>query len=296
MVLTGRARGRWSRRLGRVAVRATLGLAVGVWAVPVVWTAVTSFKPHHAIFATPPVFVFAPTLEHYVRTLGVGTGRFVESTTGGIGPSIVNSAVITTWTTLVTLVFAVPAGYAFGRLRFRGRGPLAFYTLFTNMAPPIGLLIPYFFVLNRVRLMDTYLGLVAVYLTFSLPFAIWLMVTYFEELPRELEEAAAVDGAGRLTTLWRVVLPQARGGVAVTAVFSFINAWNEFLYAAVLTGNETRTATVALFGFISTEEHLWGAFTASGSMIMVPVILLALIAQRQIVHGLTFGAVARARR
>jgi ABC-type glycerol-3-phosphate transport system permease component len=122
------------------------------------------------------------------------------------------------------------------------------------------------------------------------------MITYFEELPRELEEAAAVDGASRLGTLWRIVLPQARGGVAVTAVFSFINAWNEFLYAAVLTGNETRTATVALFGFISTEEHLWGAFTASGTMIMVPVIALALVAQRQIVHGLTFGAVARARR
>lgn len=270
--------------------------AVVVWALPVVWTVVTSFKPHQAIFATPPVFVFAPTLEHYFRTLGLRTGRFVESTTGGIGPSVVNSVVVATWTTLVTLVLAIPAGYAFGRLRFRGRRPLAFYALFTNMAPPIGLLIPYFFILNRVGLIDTYLGLVLIYLTFSLPFAIWLMITYFEELPRELEEAATVDGASRFGILWRIVLPQARGGVAVTAVFSFINAWNEFLYAAVLAGNQTRTATVALFGFISTEEHLWGAFTASGTMIMVPVIVLALVAQRQIVHGLTFGAIARGRR
>jgi len=261
-----------------------------------VWTAVTSFKPHQAIFATPPTIVFPPTLEHYSRTLGIRAGRFIESTSGGIGPSIVNSAVVATATTIATLALAIPAGYAFGRLRFRGRKSFAFYTLFTNMAPPIGLLIPYFFVLNRLRLMDTYLGLVTVYLTFSLPFAIWLLITYFEELPRELEEAAAVDGASRFAAFWRIVLPQARGGVAVTAVFSFINAWNEFLYAAVLTGNQTRTATVALFGFISTEEHLWGAFTASGTLIMVPVIVLALAAQRQIVHGLTLGAVSRARR
>jgi ABC-type glycerol-3-phosphate transport system permease component len=276
-----------------VGAYAILGLAVVVWALPVVWTAVTSVKPHQAIFATPPVVRFTPTLEHYSRTLGIGTGRFVESTSGGIGPAILNSLIVTTGTTLLTLLFAVPAGYAFARLRFPGRRPFAFYTLFTNMAPPIGLLIPYFFLLNRLRLMDTYVGLIGVYLTFSVPFGIWLMVTYFEELPRELEEAAAVDGAGRFLAFWRIVLPQARGGVAVTAVFSFINAWNEFLYAAVLTGTQTRTATVALFGFLSTEEHLWGPFTASGTMIMVPVIAIALVAQRHIVHGLTLGAVRR---
>jgi ABC-type glycerol-3-phosphate transport system permease component len=266
---------------------------VAVWALPVVWTAVTSLKPHQAIFATPPAVRFTPTLEHYYRTLGIRTGRFVESTAGGIGPAILNSVIVTTGTTLLTLLFAVPAGYAFARLRFPGRRPCAFYTLFTNMAPPIGLLIPYFFLLNRLRLLDTYAGLIGVYLTFSVPFGIWLMITYFEEVPRELEEAAAVDGAGRFHAFWRIVLPQTRGGVAVTAVFSFINAWNEFLYAAVLTGTQTRTATVALFGFISTEEHLWGPFTASGTLIMAPVIAIALAAQRHIVHGLTLGAVRR---
>ena len=225
---------RWRRHAGRVAAHAVLVAAMVVWALPVAWTAVTSFKPHQAIFATPPAIVFAPTLEHYSRTLGIRAGRFIESTSGGIGPSIAKSAVVATWTTVATLVLAIPAGYAFGRLRFRGRKSFAFYTLFTNMAPPIGLLIPYFFVLNRLRLMDTYLGLVTVYLTFSLPFAIWLLITYFEELPRELEEAVAVDGASRFTAFWRIVLPQAGGGVAVTAVFSFINAWNEFLLRSCL--------------------------------------------------------------
>ncbi len=284
---------RWRRPARRALAYAVLAAAVVVWALPVVWTAITSFKPHPAIFATPPTLRFTPTLEHYARTLGVRAGRFVEPTAGGIGPAIAHSAAVTSGTTVLTLLLAIPAGYAFARLRFRGRRALAFYTLFTNMAPPIGLLIPYFFLLNRLRLVDTYAGLIGIYLTFSLPFGIWLLITYFEELPRELEEAAAVDGAGRLATLWRIVLPQAWGGVAVTAIFSLINAWNEFLYAAVLTGTATRTATVALFGFISTEEHLWGPFTASGTMIMVPVIAVALVAQRQIVRGLTLGAVKR---
>ncbi|HEV8440920.1 MAG TPA: carbohydrate ABC transporter permease [Methylomirabilota bacterium] len=270
-----------------------LALALVVWAAPVLWTVVTSFKPHRDIFTLPPTFVFQPTLEHYRRALGLGGGRFVESSEGGILPGIWNSLAIATATTGVSLLVAIPAGYAYARLRFRGRRPLAFYALFTQMAPPIGLLIPYFYFLNRAGLMDTHAGLIAVYLTFSIPFGVWLMITYFEELPRELEEAAAVDGAGRLATLVRIVLPQARGGVAVTAIFSFINAWNEFLFAAVLTGNNTRTAPVALFGYVSTEEHLWGPFTASGVMIMVPVVLIALLAQRQIVRGLTLGAVAR---
>lgn len=291
----GRGRG-GLRAIGRLAAGLLLVAAVTVWALPVLWIAITSVKPHPAIFSLPPTLQFAPTLEHYQRALGVQAGRFVESAQGGVLPALLNSGIVATAATLFTLLAAVPAGYAYARLRFRGRQILAFYTLFTQMAPPIGLLIPYFFLLNRLRLMDTYTGLVAVYLTFTVPFGTWLMITYFEELPRELEEAAAVDGAGRLTALLRVVVPQVRGGVAVTALFSFINSWNEFLYAAVLTGSEARTAPVALFGFISTEEHLWGPFTASGTMIMGPVIALALAAQRQIVRGLTLGtAPARGR-
>ena len=290
------SRRRREPRWARAATYLALATVLVLWAAPVLWTMVTSFKPHRDIFTVPPTFVFQPTLEHYRRALGLAGGRFIESSQGGIVPSIWNSVLVATATTGLSLLIAVPAGYAYARLRFRGRRPLAFYALFTQMAPPIGLLIPYFYFLNRAGLMDTYTGLTAVYLTFSVPFGIWLMITYFEELPRELEEAAAVDGAGRLATLWRIVLPQARGGVAVTAIFSFINAWNEFLYAAVLTGTESRTAPVALFGYISTEEHLWGPFTASGVMIMVPVVVIALLAQRQIVRGLTLGAVTGARR
>jgi multiple sugar transport system permease protein len=162
--------------------------ALLVWALPVLWVAVTSFKPHTAIFSTPPTVAFTPTLEHYRPVLGIRGGRFLEPTAEGIVPSIVNSVVVAAAATVVTLLAAVPAGYAYARLRFRGRRSLAFYTLFTQMAPPVGLLIPYFFFLNRLRLMDTYVGLIAVYLTVTLPFGIWLLITYFEELQRDLEK------------------------------------------------------------------------------------------------------------
>ena len=139
--------------------------------------------------------------------------------------------------------------------------------------------------------LDTYSGLIVIYLTFSLPFAIWLMVSYFEDVPREMEEAALLDRAGRVRALWYVILPQVRGGIAVTTIFVFLNAWNEFLFAVVLGGNRVRTVTVAMFNFISVEQTLWAKLAAGAVLAMLPVIVLGLVAQRHIVKGLTVGAV-----
>jgi multiple sugar transport system permease protein len=163
--------------------------------------------------------------------------------------------------------------------------------LATQMLPPVGLVIPYFLLLRRVGWTDTYQGLVLVYLTFALPFAIWLLVSYFEEIPREMEEAALLDRAGRLRALWHVILPQAKGGIAVTVIFVFLNSWNEFLFAVVLGGNNVRTVTVAMFNFISLEQTQWARLAAAAMAGMAPVIVLGLIAQRHIVKGLTVGAV-----
>jgi multiple sugar transport system permease protein len=275
-----------SERLGLALSYALLLLMVLVWTFPVVWVALTSIKPRTEMFTIPPTFFFAPTSEHY---------RTAVETQGIVG-SILNSLVISLASTFLALLVAVPAGYAYARLKFRLREQLAFYTLFSQMAPPIGLVIPYFLVLNRLRLLDTYAGMVTVYLTFTIPFSIWLMITYFQDLPPELEEAAAVDGAGRFAAFSRIVLPHVWGGVAVTAVFAFMDAWNEFLYAVVLTGAQTKTATVAIFSFLAAEESRWGPFTATAVMIMAPVVLIALLAQRHIVKGLTLGAVKGGRR
>jgi ABC-type glycerol-3-phosphate transport system permease component len=159
------------------------------------------------------------------------------------------------------------------------------------MLPPVGLVIPYYLALQKVGALDTYFGMVLIYLTFSLPFAIWLMVSYFEDIPYEMEEAALLDRAGRLRALWYVILPQVRGGIAVTTVFVFLNAWNEFLFAVVLGGNKVRPVTVAMFNFISVEQTQWAKLAAGAMVAMAPVILIGLLAQRHIVKGLTVGAV-----
>jgi ABC-type glycerol-3-phosphate transport system permease component len=155
----------------------------------------------------------------------------------------------------------------------------------------VGLIIPYYLVLQRIGGLDTYGGLVAIYLTFSLPFAIWLMVSYFEDVPFEMEEAALLDRAGRLRTLWHVILPQVRGGIAVTTIFVFLNAWNEFLFSVQLGGNHVRPVTVAMYNFVSVEQTLWAKLSAAALVAMVPMIVIGIAAQKQIVKGLTVGAV-----
>lgn len=255
-------------------------LVLLLWAFPVIWTLMTSLKGRTDMFTSPPTILFRPTLEHYI----------VAFTTSDILHSVMNSLLVAAAVTLLTLLAAVPAGYAFARVRFRFRNPLSFFALFTQMAPPIGLIIPYFLLLNRVRMMDSYTGLIAIHMTLTLPFSIWLMITYFQDIPVELEESAAIDGASPFLTFMKVILPTAWGGVGVTAIFAFIESWNEFLYAAVLTGSNTKTAPVAIFGFLAAEESRWGPFTATGVMIMAPVIIVALFAQRNIIQGMTLGA------
>lgn len=267
------------RRLG-LAVAA--GIVLSVWAFPVLWALLTSFKTERDVLAYPPVLFFAPTLDNY---------RAVLSGPSSILPNLVSSVVVATSATLLTMLFAVPAAYAIARLRYPGRTASGFYVLATQMLPPVGLIIPYYLALQKLGALDTYAGLILIDLTFSLPFAIWLMVSYFEDVPFEMEEAALLDRAGRWRALWYVILPQVAGGIAVTTIFVFLNAWNEFLFAVVLGGNNVRPVTVAMFNFISVEQTQWARLAAGAMLAMAPVILIGLFAQRHIVKGLTVGAV-----
>ncbi len=251
-----------------------------LWAFPVIWVLLTSLKRRTDMFTLPPTLIFEPTLEHYVEAL----------TSFDIVHSVFNSAVVAFVTMALTLALAVPAGYAFSRVQFRLSRELSFFALLTQMAPPLAIVIPYFFLLNQVRMLDTYTGLIATHITLTLPFSIWLMITYFQDIPRALEESAAIDGVSPFNSFFKVILPNAMGGVGVTAIFSFIESWNNFEYAVVLSGTDTKTAPVAIFGFLAAEESRWGPFTATGVLIMGPVIVVALIAQRQLIRGLTIGA------
>ena len=258
------------------------GLLLLLWAFPILWAVVVSLKDEPEVLAWPPSVVFEPTLENYADAL---LGRF------SILPNLWSSLVIASATTVLTVTLAVPAAYAFARLKLRGKQGIGFYTLATQMIPPVGLLIPYYLILNKLGWLDTYQGMITVYFTFSLPFAIWLLVSYMEDIPREMEEAAFLDKAGRWRTLWYVILPQVRGGIAVTTVFVFLNAWNEFLFAVQLSGNTVRPVTVAMYNFVSVEQTLWGKLSAAALVAMVPVILIGFAAQKQIVKGLTVGAI-----
>lgn len=257
-------------------------LLVSAWVLPVAWGLLTSFKTERDVLAYPPKWIFEPTLANYREVLFGATS---------ILPNLWSSLVVATASTLLTMLIAIPAAYALARLRFPGKRTSGFYVLATQMLPPVGLIIPYYLVLQKVGLLDSYSGLTAIYLTFSLPFAVWLLVSYFEDIPYEMEEAALLDRAGRLRTLWYVILPQVRGGIAVTTVFVYLNAWNEFLFAVVLGGNNVRPVTVAMFNFISVEQTQWARLAAGAMLAMAPVILIGLAAQRHIVKGLTVGAV-----
>jgi ABC-type glycerol-3-phosphate transport system permease component len=269
-------------RLRKLVLAAVAALLLAIWAFPVLWALLTSFKTERDVLAYPPVIVFEPTLRNY-RDVLFGSASLL--------PNLLSSTIVAGASTLLTLLLAIPAAYALARLEFPGKRASGFYVLATQMLPPVGLIIPYYLVLQKVGGLDTYAGLILIYLTFSLPFAIWLLVSYFEDIPREMEEAALLDRAGRLRALWYVILPQVRGGIAVTTIFVFLNAWNEFLFAVVLGGNRVRPVTVAMFNFISVEQTLWAKLAAGAMLAMAPVILLGLLAQRHIVKGLTVGAV-----
>jgi multiple sugar transport system permease protein len=270
------------RRVRQAALAAVTGLLLAVWIVPVGWGFLTSLKTERDVLAYPPKVLFAPTFANY---------REVLFGASSILPNLVSSLIVTVSATILTMLLAVPAAYALARLELPARRGTGFYVLATQMLPPVGLIIPYYLVLQKVGALDTYAGLTVIYLTFSLPFAVWLMVSYFEDIPREMEEAALLDRAGRLRALWHVILPQVRGGIAVTTIFVFLNAWNEFLFAVVLGGNRVRPVTVAMFNFISVEQTQWARLAAAAMVAMAPVILLGLLAQRHIVKGLTVGAV-----
>jgi multiple sugar transport system permease protein len=261
---------------------AVAGLLLMVWAFPILWGLLTSLKSERDVLAYPPKVIFVPTGANYWEVLFGAVS---------ILPNLWSSLVVSVATTILTMLLAIPAAYALARLDLPFKRHSGFYILATQMLPPVGLIIPYFIALQRIGWLDTYQGMIVIYLTFSLPFAVWLMVSYLEDIPREMEEAALLDRAGRLRTLLYVILPQVRGGIAVTMIFVFLNAWNEFLFAVVLGGNRVRTVTVAMFNFISVEQTLWAKLAAAAMIAMAPVIVLGIVAQRHIVKGLTVGAV-----
>ena len=266
---------------------------------PVVWLLVSSVKEPTQVFAMPPQWIFVPTLHNYEVALGLTVSTELETvteTTAGAGLSpfpkfLFNTFVVAIGTTVLALSLGSAAAYALTRFYPKYWDGILMAVMVTRLVPPIVLIIPIYVLWRNFDLLDTHVGLVLAYLTFALPFVIWMMRGFLMDIPIELEEAAMIDGASRLQALVRVVLPLAAPGLAATAIFVILLAWNDFFYALILTSGNARTVTPYIGGFITDKAILWGRLYASSAIIMLPVLVFGLAVQKQLAHGLTGGAV-----
>lgn len=253
--------------------------------LPVYWMLTISLKNEVDQFAVPPKwFVFSPTLAHY-------RDAFVERS---FGQYLTTSAIVSIVSTTCALLLGTLAAYALSRFRLPHKlnTRLALWILSTRMFPPIVTAVPLFLLMSDLRLLDTMAALIIVYTAFNLPFVVWMMRGFFNEIPRDLEEAARVDGDSRLGALRRVILPLVAPGLAATAVFCLIISWNEFLFALTLTQTDAAmTLPVGIAGRVTQYEIEWGVMSAAGVVAMIPILIFALAVQRYLVRGLSLGAV-----
>lgn len=261
-----------------------LALLVGAFALlPFVWTVSTSLKTEIAIYSLRPSFIPDPlTLENY-RSI-------FENPT--MMAYFRNTIVIAVSSTAISVVVAVFGAYGFSRYKFPGRTPLLYAVLFTRMLPRVSLLVPFYITLSKLSMINTQRGLVLVYLIVGMPITIWLLKGYIDALPYEVEEAAVVDGCGPLAILFRVVVPQVTPAIAAIGMYTFILAWNEFLFPLLMAKDTTtRPISVGLAFFIDEVTVKWGPMMAASVLMSIPAILVFSFAQKYIVKGLSEGAV-----
>jgi multiple sugar transport system permease protein len=249
---------------------------------PFVWMLLTSIKPTADLSLFPVRYWPSTVTSAHYEMLLQRTSFF---------QNWINSLLIATGAVVVGLSVSIPAAYAFSRFRFSGRNMLLTGFLVINMFPVVLLIIPLFVLMRHLGLIDTFLGVIIGHSTFSIPFSIWMLVSYFNAIPQDLDEAAEIDGATRLQTIRLVILPLIAPGLVTTAIYVFITSWNEYLFAMMLSGDKVRPVTVALQLFIGEFTVQWGLLTAGGALIALPVTLLFLFIQKRLVGGLTAGAV-----
>jgi len=269
------------KKIGTFAVYSLIIIAVILSLFPIVYLLITSFKPPQMTFAIPPVWIFTPTLQNYQEVFAGGT--FIKY--------FFNSLIVALFTTAIALVLGSLAGYGFARFKFKGSAGLRLSSLLPQMLPPITIIIPLYVLFNTLHLIDTRIALITSYLTFSIPLAIWMMTGFFSDVPIEIEESAMIDGCTRGQAFFYILLPMIAPGLVATSILIFIYSWNEFLYAVILTGRNARTLPVTITSFMTNKAILWGRIAAAGSIILIPVLIFAIIAQRFLVRGLSRGAV-----
>lgn len=248
------------------------------FAFPFVWMLLASFKTQAQIMSTDNFWFFKPTGQNYVNVFN--EYDFMKF--------IFNSFIVAAGSTLGSLLLGLPAAYAIARHRLQ---KLGLVILVARIIPGITFLIPWFILFSQLRLVDTYTSLILSHMLVGLPFIIWIMISFFEGLPVEIEESGLIDGCTPTQVFLRIVLPISGPGVITSSLLSFIFSWNNFMFSIILAGDKTKTLPVAVFNFMSYSEINWGALMAAACIITLPVLIIALLAQRYVVSGLAAGAV-----
>lgn len=275
-------------------LQTVLAWVVGlIYFAPVGWILLTSLKTRADALAIPPKLIFKPTLDNF-HAVFFSSSTSGEVTGTGVWVYFANSAFVAGSAVLLALIIGTLAAYAFSRYPLRGNDTYLFVILSTRMLPPIVVIIPIFLMFRLTGLSGTYLGIILLYTGFNLPFSIWMMKSFFDDLNQEVEDSARMDGSYDWSVFFHVVLPQVKAGLAATAVFALILTWNEFIFALLLTGTETRTVPVAIASNIGGEIGVdWGRLSAMVSLFLVPVFIVTFALQNQLLRGVTFGTVRK---
>ena len=262
-----------------VAERVLLVLALGFFLAPIAWLLVTGYKPARDVFSVPPTFAFTPTLANFRQIFQLFD----------VGALFLSSTVIAVGSTLVALLLGVPAGYALARSGWRWASAVAYFLLVVRMVPPVATLLPFYLWMRDLGLLGSWWSVVLINAVFDTAFVTWMMFTYFRALPRELEDAALIDGCTQLGAFVRVALPSVVPGIVASSIFCVILAWNNFLFPAFLTAADTKPLAVALLSAYGTKDITWGTMGAPAHFLVLPMILLTLALNRYFVQGWTPG-------
>jgi len=265
----------------QAVIAVLLGLFTTVTMIPILWALLTSFKQPVDAFTVPPTLFFTPTLEFHREV-------WFEH---GFWSFLLNSMIVAVATVAISVPIGTLAGYAFARIRTRHTRSILFGLMTIRMFPHILLIIPFYLLARSLHLIDTYLVLILAFVALNQPFTIWLMRSFFVDIPAELDEAGLIDGCNSWQAFCRVILPVARPGVAVTTLFSLQLAYNEFLFALILTGADTKTLPVAIASFGAEDISYWSLSAAGAIGISLPILIFVMLMQRHLIRGLTLGAI-----
>ena len=275
------AQGVTAKGRGRMAEVVLLVLICTFCVFPFYWMVTTSLKTQVVALQSPPAWIFTPTLQNYVDVL------FEDK----VGVALLNSLIVAVCTTALAVILGCPAAFALARFEFRGKTDLWFWFITNRFVSPVVLAFPVFMIAREIGLRDTHLGLILMYLTFTLPIVIWLCTDQFRSIPYDLDEAALLEGASQWRIFRSICLPLAMPGVAVSAILSFIFSWNELLFAYILAPRDAKTAPAMAVTFMEGYSVPYGKIMATSTLIVIPVLIFALLASKHLVRGLTMGAV-----